>query len=87
MRLKIYISIICAAVLLFSAAAGEEFTVADIHIEQSVIPDSQAMQFTRALKAGWNLGNTFDAVDVNWVSDKLRIRNRLGGCKNNAAAI
>ena len=27
------------------------------------IPDNEALQFTRILKAGWNLGNTFDAMD------------------------
>ena len=27
------------------------------------IPDNEAMQFSRRLKAGWNLGNTFDAQD------------------------
>ena len=27
------------------------------------IPDNEAMRFLRSLKAGWNLGNTFDAQD------------------------
>ncbi len=27
------------------------------------IPDNEALRFTRTLKAGWNLGNTFDAMD------------------------
>ncbi|MBP5727753.1 MAG: glycoside hydrolase family 5 protein, partial [Clostridia bacterium] len=27
------------------------------------IPDNEALRFTRSLKAGWNLGNTFDAMD------------------------
>mgnify|MGYP001362522916 CR=1 FL=1 len=81
MRLKSCLSIICAAVLLFCAAAGEEFSVADIHIEQSAIPDSEALRFTRALKAGWNLGNTFDAVDANWIADKLQYETAWAGVK------
>ena len=27
------------------------------------IPENEALQFTKTLKAGWNLGNTFDAYD------------------------
>ena len=46
------------------------------------IPDNEALQFTRALKAGWNLGNTFDAhpnndtffsgtaMETSWVGTK-----------------
>ena len=35
----------------------------DEDMKQFEIPDSEALQFTRKLKAGWNLGNTFDAHD------------------------
>ena len=31
------------------------------------IPDNEALNFTRELKAGWNLGNTFDAYDEQTV--------------------
>ncbi|HPJ02819.1 MAG TPA: cellulase family glycosylhydrolase, partial [Candidatus Limiplasma sp.] len=55
--------------------------MADIHIEQSAIPDSEALRFTRALKAGWNLGNTFDAVDANWIADKLQYETAWAGVK------
>ena len=37
--------------------------MAQIDIGQQQIPDTEALRFTRSLKAGWNLGNTFDAVD------------------------
>ena len=49
------------------------------------IPDNEAMRFSRTLKAGWNLGNTFDAnpdndgyftgtaMEKSWVS--LRPKN------------
>ena len=29
------------------------------------------MAFTRAMKARWNLGNTFDAGDCDWLSDPM----------------
>lgn len=35
--------------------------VPDVSIERSDIPDSEAMEFVRNMKAGWNLGNTLDA--------------------------
>ena len=38
---------------LFSAENMKAFT----------IPENEALQFTRTLKVGWNLGNTFDAMD------------------------
>ena len=52
-------------------AAGEEFPMARIDIKQEAIPETEAFQFTRGMKAGWNLGNTFDAVDCAWLSDGL----------------
>ena len=82
MRFKHGFCIICMAALLFSmAAAGEEFTVADVSITPSEIPDTQALAFTRNLKAGWNLGNTFDAADVSWLADKLQYETAWVGVK------
>ncbi|MFH1512566.1 MAG: glycoside hydrolase family 5 protein [Bacillota bacterium] len=74
MMIKRCLSVCCAAVLTLLSAfafAGEEFTVADIHIEQLELPDNEAIAFTQGMKAGWNLGNTFDAVDCAWLSDGL----------------
>lgn len=34
-------------------------------VDQYSIPESEALQFAEDLKLGWNLGNTFDAVDCN----------------------
>ena len=33
------------------------------NMEAFMIPDTDSMRFMKALKAGWNLGNTFDAMD------------------------
>ena len=74
MIFKKSLCIICTAAMLFTgaaASAGEEFTVAQVSIEPSEIPDNEALEFTQKLKIGWNLGNTFDAVDCDWLSDKL----------------
>jgi len=64
----------CAAVIALAcsfALAGEGFTVAQIDMEQQSIPDNEALAFTRSMKAGWNLGNTFDAVDCGPIDGLL----------------
>lgn len=38
---------------------------------QAEIPQSGALEFVESMSLGWNLGNTFDAVDCN-VSDELQ---------------
>lgn len=38
---------------------------------QAEIPQSDALEFVESMSLGWNLGNTFDAVDCN-VSDELQ---------------
>ena len=45
------------------------------------IPDTEALRFTRNLKAGWNLGNTFDAYDNNNSSLGLRLESYWCGVK------
>lgn len=37
-----------------------------IEMEQKELPDSEALEFVRDMKAGWNLGNTFDAVNCGF---------------------
>ena len=39
------------------------FSPDDPLITQQQVPENEAMAFMRELKAGWNLGNTFDAYD------------------------
>lgn len=65
---------LCAAVMALAcsfALAGEEFSVAQIDRKQQPIPDNEALSFTRSMKAGWNLGNTFDAVDCGVIDGLL----------------
>lgn len=71
---KRILCVICTMVLLLmcaAASAGEVFTVAQINIEPLEIPNNEALHFTQSMKVGWNLGNTFDAFDCDWLSDKL----------------
>ena len=42
---------------------GEITVPAITDMENFVIPDNEAMALMRAMKCGWNLGNTFDAFD------------------------
>lgn len=35
--------------------------IPELSMEQSSIPDSQALEFVKSMKTGWNLGNTLDA--------------------------
>ncbi len=35
------------------------------------IPDNEALRFIRDIEIGWNLGNTFDAMDCTWLSNEL----------------
>lgn len=66
--------LIFAITLLAASAAAldrEEFTVAQIDIQKLEIPGNEALAFTQSLKAGWNLGNTFDAFGCTWLNNKL----------------
>lgn len=42
-----------------------EYVLPEITLESKEIPDNEALDFVEELKLGWNLGNTFDAVDSN----------------------
>ncbi len=61
--------------MLLTAALAEEapaaVTIPDITVKQFEIPDTEALRFVRNLKIGWNLGNTFDAYDCNWLSNEM----------------
>ena len=39
------------------------------------IPENDALQFSRTLKAGWNLGNTFDAQDEGKASQAATMKH------------
>ena len=45
------------------------------------IPENEAMEFVRDIKAGWNLGNAFDASNCNWLSDPMEYESAWCGAK------
>ena len=47
----------------------------------AAIPDNDALNFTRDMKAGWNLGNAFDANNCDWLSDPLDYESAWCGAK------
>ena len=71
----------------FAAAEGEPVTVPDIETKAWDIPDAEPLRFVRDMKAGWNLGNTFDAFDCTWLSDPLDYETAWCGAKTTEALI
>ena len=74
MNLQKAVCVFCTILLLVlgtAAYAQEDFAVAQVYFEPLEIPDTEAIHFAQNLNIGWNLGNTFDAVDCEWLSDKL----------------
>ncbi len=51
--------------------AEDDNNIPVIDIERNDIPQNAALDFVNDMKIGWNLGNTFDAIDCNWLSDEL----------------
>lgn len=49
-----------------------EYDIPDVVMEAKDVPDTEAFAFTRDMKIGWNLGNTFDAADCTWLDDELK---------------
>lgn len=41
--------------------------------------ESEALAFVKDMKIGWNLGNTFDAIDCNWLSDEMQYESAWCG--------
>lgn len=50
-------------------------------IKEFEIPDSEVFQLIQDMKLGWNLGNTFDAMDCNWLKDELEYESAWNGAK------
>lgn len=64
--------------------AEENYSIPDLQIENKKIPDKESFRFVNSMGAGFNLGNTFDAInnttavegdanmflEYDWLSDK-----------------
>jgi endoglucanase len=55
--------------------------VPDVNIVKKPVPDNEALSFVKNMKVGWNLGNTFDAIDATWLSNKLDYESAWSGVK------
>lgn len=60
---------------------AEEITVPELTLAPQPIPENEALAFTRQMKAGWNLGNTFDSSDCTWLQNKLEYETAWGNPK------
>jgi|GEM_PF-4516246 len=56
-------------------------SIPDLSIEAFDIPDTDSQAFVNNMKLGWNLGNTFDAHDCTWLSNKLDYEKGWSGIK------
>lgn len=66
------------------AYAEENYSIPDLQLENKEIPDTESFRFVNSMGAGFNLGNTFDAInntaavegdanmflEYDWLSDK-----------------
>ena len=71
---KLLALMLCLAVTVpagFPACAAEGAAVPELTVTRREIPDNDAMRFLAAMGAGWNLGNTFDAVSQGRNNIKL----------------
>lgn len=78
------------ALLGLTAAAGEPSVTArvpDLDIRRLPLPENEALAFTRQMTMGFNLGNTFDAVDDSLTGDDLLLESRWVGVKTTKALI
>ncbi len=58
-----YVSNFYSSAPILSVYAADGCTVPQYNIKSKGIPDLDCFHFTDSMGAGWNLGNTFDAVD------------------------
>lgn len=88
MLYRITAALLGLMILMTMAGAGaEEITVPSVQVEAREIPDNEALRMIRDMKIGWNLGNTFDAIDCTWLSDKLDYESGWCGVKTSEALI
>mgnify|MGYP001118291190 CR=1 FL=1 len=68
------------------AASGEEeaIQIPEVEIKPFDIPEGEALQFVRDMKIGWNLGNTFDAINDSFTGDELELESSWCGIKTTA---
>ena len=82
-----------AVLLMFALCAAMPFCFAETEIPEFTlktdfeIPDTEAMTFVKNMGVGWNLGNTFDASDCNWITRELEYERAWNGAMTTEADI
>ena len=64
-----------------SALAKEEIVVPELKYNRKALPSLPSFQFAENLKAGWNLGNTFDANNADYLKDEMDYEKAWVGVK------
>ena len=63
------------------ASGTDGIQIPEIDLKSFEIPDNEALALVRDMKAGWNLGNSFDAVNCGWLSDHMEYESAWCGAK------
>ncbi len=54
--------------------------VPDVTVDHYKIPENEGMDFVKQLGIGWNLGNTFDAADVTYITPEQELDYEKAWC-------
>ncbi len=80
--LFIALGLILSAGAFPATAEGGQIVIPEVkNLYQFSIPENEALAFTRQMKIGWNLGNTFDATQDGWKKDEMDIESSWVGVK------
>lgn len=76
------ILMICITIVsTFNSFAADSSLIPNLDIKGYNIPNNDALNFTKNLRVGWNLGNTFDAINATNISNELDYEMAWSGIK------
>ena len=84
---KIISWITAAVVLISGCSASHENDAPEVEIQSeqqyigSTVEAASAQEFVEGMGLGWNLGNTLDPVDCNWLSNEMEYETSWGNPK------
>ena len=79
--LLVALALICGPAAVFSK---EDIVVPKLQFAKKDLPDLPSFRFVEQLKAGWNLGNTFDANNAPHLKDEMDYEKAWVGVKTDA---
>ncbi|MBR6503829.1 MAG: cellulase family glycosylhydrolase, partial [Firmicutes bacterium] len=86
-KIALVLAVIVMLIAGFGMAEERGSVIPEIVTKQMKIPENEALSLIRDMKAGWNLGNTFDAIDCNWLKDPLDYESGWCGVKTSEKLI